>query len=184
MTNAGLWPYIICELTILSLSNPNHPMKFLFFPCEFKAKYYPFIIFILFSIMNSLVIDLEVLVGFIYAFLYHYLIKTKLKISDSLVIRMEKLEIFKCVTQMKGFISVNNGGNKYLSNLSNNINQKIKDISISQVSKGFTPFQGEGSTVGGNYGIMNNNDYAGINQNTSAGSNQKSQIESLDVKIK
>ena len=178
--NSGLWPYILSELTLLSLSNPNQVMNFLFFPCQFRAKYYPIIIFIIFSIMNSFVIDLEVLTGIIYAFLYHFFIKKKLRISDSLVQKMENLSIFKCFTKMGGFVSVNNLGNKLVSTV-NTINRKIKDISNNQ-NKGFTPFKGVGTALGGKYGIMNNDDYAGASQSTFT-TIQKSQNESLDVKI-
>jgi hypothetical protein len=69
--NSGIWPYIICELTLLSLSNPNYYVKFLFFP-EFKAKFYPILVLILFCILNTLIIDLEVLSGIIYALIYHF----------------------------------------------------------------------------------------------------------------
>ena len=46
VTNSGIWPYIISELTLLSLSNPNEIIKLFFFP-EIKAKYYPIIVFML-----------------------------------------------------------------------------------------------------------------------------------------
>ena len=74
--NCGIWPYIICEITLLSLSNPNYPIKFLFFP-EFSTKFYPIIVFIFFGIFNNLSTDLEVLCGIVYAFLYHFIIKKK-----------------------------------------------------------------------------------------------------------
>lgn len=179
VTNCGLWPNIISELTLLSLSNPNQLMNFLCFPCTFKAKYYPIIIFIIFSIMNSFVIDLEVLTGILYALLYHYLIKKKLTISDSLVLKFETSSACKCFTKMDGFVSVNNLGNKFVTTV-NTINKNIKDISINQ-KKGFTPFQGIGKSLGG---IINTDNFSGPPVQTTFTSIQKSQIESLDVKIK
>ena len=181
ISNSGIWPYIICELTLLSLSNPNQNMKILFFPCQFRAKFYPILLFIIFSIMNSFVIDLEVLTGIIYAFLYHFCIKKKIKISDQLVEKIENLKIFKCCRKMGGFVSVNNLGNKLVSTV-NSINRQIKDISIKQSNKGFSPFQGGGVIVGGNYGETKTDDYTGVNQNTSIGI-EKSKNETLDVKI-
>jgi membrane associated rhomboid family serine protease len=178
--NSGLWPYIICELTLLSLSNPNQQMSFLFFPCQFRAKFYPLILFIIFSIMNSFIIDLEVLMGIIYAFIYHFFMKKKIKISDNFVRKIENSKVILCFTKMGGFVSVNNLGNKLVSTV-NNINMKMKDISISQNNRGFTPFRGQGVKIGGNYGEATDG-YAGVNQNTSSNM-QKSQNESLDVKI-
>jgi len=180
VSNSGIWPNIICELTLLSLSNPNQLMKFLFFPCQFKAKYYPLILFIIFSIMNSFTIDLEVLIGMLYAFFYFYFIKKFIKISDNLVIKIENLKCMKCFTRMGGFVSVNTLGNKFVSTV-NSINQKIKEISI-QNNKGFSPFGGEGVKVGGSFKTMGSDDYIGVNENTFTGT-QKSQNESLDVKI-
>lgn len=180
--NGGLWPYIICELTLLSLSNPNYPTNFLFFPCQFRVKFYPIILFIIFSIMNNLLIDLEVLTGIIYAFIYHFLLKKRIKISDNCVGKIENWKIFKCITKLGGFVSVNNLGNK-LVNTINNMNMKMKDISNSQSNKGFTAFRGHGAKIGGNYGKMNTDDYSGVNENTNSSNIQKSQNESLDVKI-
>ena len=181
ISNSGIWPYIICELSLISLSNPNHPMKILFFPCQFKAKFYPIILFILFSIMNNFAIDLEFLTGIIYAFIYHFFIKQKIKISDQLVEKIENFTIFKCSKKMSGFVSVNNLGNKLVTTV-NSVNRQIKDISIKQSNKGFTPFQGRGVIVGENFGETRNDDYRGVNQNTTVGI-EKSKNETLDVKI-
>ena len=181
VNNSGLLPYIICELALLSLSNPNSSMKFIFFPCQIKAKYYPFILFAIFSIMNSFAIDLEVLSGLIYALFYNFVIKRVIKISNTFVLKIEKSSCFKCITKMDGFISVNTLENKFESTV-NTINNKIREIAVNQNNKGFTPFKGEGIAVGGNYGIMTTDDYSGVNQNTSTVI-QKSQNESLDVKI-
>ena len=181
VNNSGLWPYIICELTLLSLSNPNSPMKIIFFPCQIKAKYYPFILFIIFSIMNSFAIDLEVLSGIIYALFYNFVIKKVIKISNTFVLKIEKSSCFKCISKMDGFISVDTLGNKFVSTV-NNINNRIREIAVNQNNKGFTPFKGEGIAIGGNYGVMTTDDYSGVNQNTST-IIQKSQNETLDVKI-
>ena len=163
------------------LFRSNENMQFRFFPCVIKAKYYPFILFIIFSIMNSFAIDLEVLSGIIYALFYNFVIKKVIKISNTFVLKIEKSSCFKCITKIDGFISVDTLGNKLVSTV-NNINSRIREISVNKNNKGFTPFKGEGMAVGGNFGIMTTDDYSGVNQNTS-GIIQKSQNESLDVKI-
>ena len=181
VNNSGLWPYIICEITLMSLRNPNINIKFLLFPCVIKAKYYPIILFVIFSIMNSFAIDLEVLSGLIYSLFFHFFIKKKFKISNELLKKIENSRCFKCFTKIGSFVSVNTLGNKFESTV-NNINDKIKEIAINQTNKGFTPFQGGGIMVGG---VMNTEDYSGVNDNNTSTSVevQKTQNESLEAKF-
>ena len=172
--NSGFWPYIICELTLLSLSNPNHYIKFLFFP-EFKAKFYPILVFILFCVLNTLIIDIEVFSGIIYAFIFHFLIKKKIKISNNLVRKIENLGCIKCFMIFGGFVSVNK--NKYTP--TKKTKQRMRNVIVSKsIIKGFTPFQGETNT--NNVG----NSVREISTDISDPlPSQKSQNETLDVKI-
>ena len=172
VTNSGIWPYIICEITLLSLSNPNHPIKFLFFP-EFKAKYYPILVFIAFIIPNNLAIDLEILSGIIYAFLYHFIIKKKLKFSKIFIRKIENLACVKCFKIFGGFVSVNK--NKNSSNTSK-LGRRAREVIVNQNMKGFVPFKGEGNAPGESVREMKSE------ENISK-SNQKAQNETLDVKI-
>jgi hypothetical protein len=170
--NSGIWPYIICELTLLSLSNPNYYVKFLFFP-EFKAKFYPILVLILFCILNTLIIDLEVLSGLIYALLYHFLIKKKLKISNNFVRKLENSKCIKCFILFGGFVSVNK--NKYSPTTNK---QRMRNVVVSHNNniKGFTPFQGERNIAGDSLRETSTD----INSPLPS---QKSQNETLDVKI-
>ena len=171
VNNSGLWPYIICELTLLSLSNPYHPIKFLFFP-EFQAKFYPIIVLALFCILNNIWIDFEVLSGIIYAFIYHFLIKKKLKISKIFVRKIENLGCVKCFKIFGGFVSVNK--NKYSSK--DTIRRERKVIVNQSNMKGFVPLREESVIKGESARDIND---AQKNQNNI----QKSQNETLDVKI-
>ena len=170
--NSGIWPYIICELTLLSLSNPNYYVKFLFFP-EFKAKFYPILVLILFCILNTLIIDLEVLCGIIYALLYHFLIKKKLKISNNFVRKLENSKCIKCFILFGGFVSVNK--NKYSPTTNK---QRMRNVVVSHNNniKGFAPFQGERNIAGDSLRETSTD----INSPLPS---QKSQNETLDVKI-
>jgi hypothetical protein len=170
--NSGIWPYIICELTLLSLSNPNYYVKFLFFP-EFKAKFYPILVLILFCILNTLIIDLEVLSGIIYALIYHFLIKKKLKISNNFVRKLENSKCIKCFILFGGFVSVNK--NKYSPTTNK---QRMRNVVVSHKNniKGFTPFQGERNIAGDSLRETSTD----INSPLPS---QKSQNETLDVKI-
>lgn len=160
--NCGIWPYIICELTLLSLSNPNYPIKFLFCP-EFKTKYYPIFVLIIFCLVNSFSIDLEILCGIIYAFLYHFLIKTKLRISNNLVRKIENFGIVNCFKNFGGFISVNK--NRYSSPGMSDNSQTVRSV-----------------TVNNNIPTLSVKDIISSNSITNT-SDQVSQNETLDIKI-
>ena len=175
--NSGMWPYIICELTLLSLSNPNYYIKFLFFP-EFKAKFYPILVLSVFCVLNTLIIDIEVICGIIYAFIYHFLIKKKLKISNNLVRRIENIGCVKCFMLLGGFVSVNK--NRYTP--TRKTKQRMRNVIVSNSKiKGFTPFQGETKNA-------NNASNSVRERETSTDiseplPSQKSQNETLDIKI-
>ena len=70
--NDGLWPILFCDLTLLCLSNPEKLQKFYSFRFPLKAKYYPLVLLAIFTIINEFKIDLEILCGIGYGFLYHY----------------------------------------------------------------------------------------------------------------
>ena len=176
VNNCGIWPYIICEITLLSLSNPNYPIKFLFFP-EFSTKFYPIIAFIFFGIFNTLWTDLEVLCGVVYAFLYHFIIKKKLKISNNLVRRIENISCINCFKNFGGFISVN--ANKYSSpGMTDNPSQRVvRDVVVNQNTKGFVPFTNESNATGDSARVTNGENPKNDN------SERTSKAETLDVKI-
>ena len=157
-------------MTLLSLSNPHHPIKFLFFP-EFTAKLYPIIVIIFFCALNNLSVDLEITGGIIYAFMFHFFIKKKLKFSNNCIRKIESIGCIQCFKYFGGFVSVNR--NKYLLKSDNN---KIARNVIVQHDKmkGFVPFKGEVNIAGDSVRSMSGD----IPTTT------KSQNETLDVKIK
>ena len=104
--NSGLWSIVMCEMTLLCVSNPESPMKLLLIPYTVKAKIYPIILVLMFILVNYLEIDVEVISGVIYGFIYFYYLKTKLQISDSFVQKLETNNGFKWLSNFKGFISV------------------------------------------------------------------------------
>ena len=103
--NSGLWGIVMCEMTLLCVSNPESPMKLLLLPFTVKAKIYPIILILLFVLVN-LDIDIEVISGIVYGLIYYYYLKSKLQISDSFVQKLETYPIFKKMLNIKGFISV------------------------------------------------------------------------------
>ena len=104
--NSGLWGIVMCEMTLLCVSNPESPMKLLLIPYTVKAKIYPIILVLMFILVNYLEIDVEVISGVIYGFIYFYYLKTKLQISDTFVQKLETNNGFKWLSNFKGFISV------------------------------------------------------------------------------
>ena len=104
--NSGLWGIVMCEMTLLCVSNPESPMKLLLIPYTVKAKIYPIILVLMFILVNYLEIDVEVISGVIYGFIYFYYLKTKLQISDTFVQKLETNNRFKWLSNFKGFISV------------------------------------------------------------------------------
>ena len=120
--NSGLWGIVMCEMTLLCVSNPESPMKLLLIPYTVKAKIYPIILVLMFILVNYLEIDVEIISGVIYGFIYFYYLKTKLQISDTFVQKLEVNPALKWLSNFKGFISV--------THISNGMPISINKISI------------------------------------------------------
>ena len=150
--NEGIWPILLCDITLLCLSNPEENMKFRFFPCVIKAKYYPLILFLIFTIISGFVIDFENLCGIGFGFLYHYFLKNKLQISNNLATKLANSFLCRWMKNKKGYVNVGGIGSFVLqNNLENVRNVNIGNSSSSNNSngKGFTAFKGKGVAVGG-----------------------------------
>ena len=161
----GLWPILLCDLTLLCLSNPNESIRFYIFPCVIKAKYYPLILFIIFFVLSGFTIDFEILCGIGFGFLYHYYLKSKIKVSTNFASKMENSFLFSWMKNKKGFI--NNGG-LGIPELQNNL-ENVRNVNISgnidsTTQNDFKAFQGKGVAVGGgdNRSYDNNNNYSTI----------------------
>ena len=161
--NEGLWPILLCDLTLLCLSNPLEPMRFFFFPCVIKAKYYPFFLFLIFTILSGFHIEFEILVGIGFGFLYHYYFKNKLIISNKFTIRIENSFLFRWMKNKKGFINIGGVGIPVLHN--NLVN--IRNININRNINnkgGFSAFKGKGLAVGEDKNNnINNKDFNNVN---------------------
>ena len=168
VTNSGIWPYIISELTLLSLSNPNQIIKLFFFP-DIKAKFYPIIVFIIFALLNNLIIDLEVFCGILYSFLYHFFIKSKLNFSKKCIKNLEDSKCIKCFSKCGGFISIRDKKfSDYRTERSVVVNNNLRDYESCQRSD--TNINIKEGNLGDAKGIQEQN--------------KKSMDDTLDVKIK
>ena len=168
VTNSGIWPYIISELTLLSLSNPNQIIKLYFCP-DIKAKFYPIIVFIIFALLNNLIIDLEVFCGILYSFLYHFFIKSKLNFSKKFIKNLENSKCIKCFSKCGGFINIkDNRFSNYRTERNVVVNTNFRDYESCQRSDTNINIKE------GNFG-----DAKGIQEQ-----NKKTMDDTLDVKIK
>jgi hypothetical protein len=94
-------------------------VKFLSIPWEFKAKYYPFIWFLVFCVVNNYHNDIEIFTGIIYAFIYQHLLRRYLSIPDSLIEKMENNCCFSWMLKITGFVSVSHITNKFMDEKTN-----------------------------------------------------------------
>ena len=165
--NEGIWPILLCDITLLCLSNPNETMQFRFFPCTIRAKYYPLVLFLIFTIISGFQIDFENMCGIGFGFLYHYFLRNRLKISNNCAERLGNSCLCRWMKTKKGFIGtggINSFGNiairnsndvrnVNISNVQNNINK-----SREKVKQTFQAFKGKGIAVGGGDNNTNNKD--------------------------
>ena len=140
--NQGLWPILMCDLTLICLSNPEANMRFFFFPCNIKAKYYPLFLFGIFTLLSNFNIDFEILCGIAFGFLYHYYLFKKIEISNVLALKVENSFLCRWMANKKGFISINNTGFPDIPiNIANVTNTET-------TTPNFSAFKGKGIAVG------------------------------------
>ena len=156
INNSGIWPIIICEITLLCLNNPDSKIKFLFRPCPLKAKYYPIFILSLFILINKFRINYGIVSGFLYGIIYYYLFQNKFHLSDETIKKIENSFFCKCLIGFGGFVNIDN---------INNYTSSTGDVhiisSLAHIPNGISPFQGKGSQVG------TSNDYIAVNEQNS-----------------
>ena len=172
--NDGLWPILMCEITLFCLSNPERDMRFFIFPCVFKAKYYPLILFGIFTLLSNFNIDFEILSGIAYGFLCHYYLKNKIEFSNQFVLKLENSFLCKWMKNKKGFISISNPGSPEIpTNLEHITNSNNNN------ENNFKAFKGKGVTVGSNENITRENvDYSNL-----ASRNNSDEMNSTDSRL-
>ena len=106
VNNSGIWPIIICEITLLCLNNPDSKIKFLFVPSPIKAKYYPFIIIILLTLINNFRVNYEIISGFVYGILYYYILQNRFNMSEGTTKKLESSCLFRCLIGLHGFMII------------------------------------------------------------------------------
>ena len=89
--SAGLWPLIMALITIECLKNPEADYYFF---CSFKAKYYPWILFLMFMLLNQFNIQFDVLAGILYGYLHFNYLERLVYISASTARNFENSFLF------------------------------------------------------------------------------------------
>lgn len=153
VNNSGIWPIIICEMTLLCLNNPDSHIKFLSKPCPIKAKYYPVFIIIIYVLINNFRINFGIISGFIYGVIYFYLFQNRCHISDDVIKKIENSFCCKCLLGFGGFVNIDN---IIIYPISNSDVQNVNNLESGQGE--FSPFQGKGITVG------STNDYVAVHE--------------------
>lgn len=82
--SCGIIPAMFAEISILSLANPNNLVTFIYIPIKFKAFYYPFIVYVVFILIN-LKFYFDSLIGLLYGILFYYCFRPYLVFSDEFV---------------------------------------------------------------------------------------------------
>ena len=162
--NDGIWPILLCDITLLCLSNPNENIYFRFLPCNIKAKYYPLILFLIYTFISQFHIDLENLCGIGFGFLYHYYLRNRLNISNNLAEKIGNSCLFRWMKTQKGYIGI--GGINTFGNTGTNTDNNVRNVNIEnssikenkeKVKNTFSAFKGKGIAVGGGDNTDSNN---------------------------
>ena len=162
--NDGIWPILLCDITLLCLSNPNENIYFRFLPCNIKAKYYPLILFLIYTFISQFHIDLENLCGIGFGFLYHYYLRNRLNISNNLAEKVGNSCLFRWMKNQKGYIGI--GGINTFGNTGTNADNNVRNVNIEnssikenkeKVKNIFSAFKGKGIAVGGGDNTDSNN---------------------------
>lgn len=93
--SAGLWPVIILLITLECLQNQETDYKL--FSLSIKQKYYPWLLLLFFTIVNQFAIQIDVLSGIIFGYLYHYLIERYIEIPIDIALFLERSEPLKWI---------------------------------------------------------------------------------------
>lgn len=156
MPSAGLWPLIMAEITLLCLANPDNDLRMFFIPCPIKARYYPWALLAFFTVLN-MNIQIDLLAGIGYAYLFNYYLRSKIQFSDNFVQKCENFFLFKRLSGMTGFISLNmcnsnSGFTAYGNQGGNNNSRENQNRFVAEPSHSnqpvTTPFKGKGTVLG------------------------------------
>eukprot|EP01016_Furgasonia_blochmanni_P038626 TRINITY_DN4692_c0_g1_i5.p1 TRINITY_DN4692_c0_g1~~TRINITY_DN4692_c0_g1_i5.p1 ORF type:complete len:321 (-),score=70.25 TRINITY_DN4692_c0_g1_i5:239-1201(-) len=105
----SIWPVYLMNRSIFCFSNPERPMGLFFLPVQLPAKFYPFVLFLLITLMGGR-IQVDILVSIILGFLHVYFKYPNYQVSKQRLQSLEQSSLLKWFSNLPNFISVNNAG--------------------------------------------------------------------------
>lgn len=153
----GLWPILMYEMTVECLRDPDSLTRLFCFPCTFKRKYYPFILFAFFSMMEGFRIDVELLCSIIGGLLFHYYLERKIYIPILWIQKSEQNFLFRWMKNKKGFVPLSNASPTVIINAQHSFttNQQqqrphaqVRIVQNRQSNDSFIAFKGKGVKIG------------------------------------
>ena len=103
----GLWPYIMMEMKILCLANPENEMNILCFSYPIKSKYYPLILFVILTVCNF-TIKFDLIAGIVYGCIYVYYLRNYLDFDEQTIEKIEGSFLFNYTKNYPSFVKKSN----------------------------------------------------------------------------
>ncbi len=100
--SAGLWPVILFDITLVCLDDPDASMRMFFIPCPIKARFYPWVLFLFFTLISQFRIQFDVLAAIFYGYFYFFCLKSKCYISDDFSLKVQNCCMFKYFQSFAG----------------------------------------------------------------------------------
>ena len=104
----GLWPLILCEITIHCNENPDAEITIFFLPCPITSKYYPWILVGFCTLLNNFIIKYDVICGLLFGYIYMYKLKDHLDFKLDFIIKCERSAIFRWMQGCTGYVPFDN----------------------------------------------------------------------------
>lgn len=107
--STGIWPFIMAEITIKCMKNPNDQMTFFMFPCPIKAMYYPWFLICFFTMFNGFqVIPFDLITAVLFGYLYIWKLNSYFNYSIQKIQSLESKFPFSYLKKFHNFILLTN----------------------------------------------------------------------------
>ena len=152
--SVGLWPLFFCDLVIECMANPDNAMGLCCLPIQIKAKWYPVILIVIFSLFFGFQIDFWCGLAMGYAYVYGLFSKIEMGVNKAT--QLEEKWPFKSFQGNKNFVTAGGAmGGEVLPRFNNssaretNASAAALASSSAAPSSNFKSFGGTGKSIGG-----------------------------------
>lgn len=109
LPSTGLWPFIMAEITINCMKDPESQMMFFMFPCPIKAKYYPWFLICFFTMFNGFqVIPFDLITAVLFGYMYIWKLSSYFEFSIQKIQTLESKFPFSYLKRFSNFILLTN----------------------------------------------------------------------------